>query len=151
GVEPAQQRQQRGPIEPFGMDVVLGGDPDSVGRALLVRDVHLRRREITDEDDGERRGRTGAVLEARDTRAHLVQHFLSDDLAVEGQAATRSRRIDVARPVSGSTTITTPCRAAGPLAVSKRIGIWFRKRWMIWSRSTPITPSVGPVRPRSVM
>src|SRR5437879_3919063 len=47
--------------------------------------------------------------------------------------------------------MTTPCRAAGPLAVSKRSGIWWRKRWMIWSRSTPITPSVGPVSPRSVM
>ena len=60
--------------------------------------------------------------------------------------------MDEARPVSGrSSVITTACSAAGPFAVSKRIGICWRKRWMIWSRSTPMTPSVGPVRPRSVM
>src|SRR5204862_138818 len=71
--------------------------------------------------------------------------------AVGAQTGTGRRRMDEARPVSGSSAITTPWRDAGPRAVSKRIGIWLRKRWMIWSRSTPMTPSVGPVRPRSVM
>src|SRR5437867_1584681 len=71
--------------------------------------------------------------------------------AVGAQTGTRSRRMDEARPVSGSSAITTPWRDAGPRAVSKRIGIWLRKRWMIWSRSTPMTASVGAVRPRSAM
>ena len=44
-----------------------------------------------------------------------------------------------------------PCSAAGPFAGSKRAGIWLSNRCMIVSRSTPITPSVGPVMPRSVM
>src|SRR5215831_220055 len=123
------------------MDVVPVCDSDRVGGALLVGDVHPGRREVAHEHHGERRDDPGARLEARDSRAD----------AVEDQAATRSRRIELARPVSGSTAITTPCKAAGPFAVSKRIGIWLRKRWMICSRSTPITPSVGPVSPRSVM
>jgi hypothetical protein len=90
------------------MDVVLRGDPHSVGGALLVGDVDLRRREITDEDHGESRDDAGAVPEAHDSRAHVVQHLLGYGFAVEDQAATRSRRMDVARPVSGSTAITTP-------------------------------------------
>src|SRR5215510_9350078 len=131
--------------------MVLGRDPDRVGGPLLVGDVDLRRREVAHQHHGQRRNHPRRVAQARDASADFVQNLLSDDLAVEDQAGTRSRRIDVARPVSGSTTITAPWRAAGPLAVSKRIGIWLRKRWMIWSRSTPMTPSVGPVRPRSVM
>src|SRR5262245_44632024 len=151
GVEPAQQREQLRAVEPLGMQVVLGRDPDQVGGFFLVGDVDLRRREVAHEDDGQRRGLPRRVAKARDAGADFVQHLLSDELTVEDQAGTRSRRIDVARPVSGSTTITAPWRAAGPLAVSKRIGIWLRKSWMIWSGARPMTPAVVPGMPRSVM
>src|SRR5688572_32093357 len=133
------------------MDVILRGDADGVSRLFLAGHVDLRGGEVTDEDDGERRGDVTGALEPGHPGPDFLEDFFGDDLSVEDQAGMRRRRMSEARPVSGSTTMTTPWRAAGPVAGSKRAGIWERKRWMIRSRFTPITPSVGPVIPRSVM
>src|SRR5437867_10069712 len=110
-----------------------------------------RGRILADEDDGERRRHAARLGQPIDTGLDLREHPLLDGLAVEDHAATRRRRMSVARPVSGSIAITTPWSAAGPFAGSKRTGICVRKRCRMISRSTPITPSVGPVMPRSVM
>src|SRR5439155_21913892 len=101
--------------------------------------------------DPEGRSHAARLFQAVGAGFDLREDALLDGLAVEDHAATRRRRMSEARPVSGSIAITTPCSAAGPLAGSKRIGICVRKRCRMISRSTPMTPSVGPVMPRSVM
>src|SRR5262249_11504908 len=126
-------------------------DADGVRRALLAAHVDLRGRILADQDDRERRRDAARLLQALDPGGDVGEDALLDGLAGEDHAGTRRRRISVARPGSGSIAIATPCRAAGPFAGSNRTGIWVRKRCRITSRSTPMTPSVGPVMPRSVM
>src|ERR671923_2941161 len=126
-------------------------DADGIRRTLLGADVDLRGGILTDEDHSQRGGHAARLPQSLDAGLDLREHPLLDGLAVEDHAATRSRRMSVARPVSESIAITAPCSAAGPFAGSKRTGIWLRKRCRMMSRSTPMTPSVGPVMPRSVM
>src|SRR5262249_52290051 len=127
------------------------GDAHALGRALLVGHVDLRGREVPHQDHGQRGRRARPRAQGDDALAHAVQHRVGDLLAVQEHAARARRWIEAARLVSGPTPMTSPRRAAGPLAGSKRIGIWVRKRWMMMSLSTPMTESTGPVMPRSVM
>ena len=51
------------------------------------------------------------------------------------------RSIDRARPVCSSTSTTAAAKRGSPLAVSKRLGMPVRKRWMTASFSTPMIES----------
>src|SRR5204863_1013949 len=151
GAQRAQQVHQLALADALRVERVARDDADGVRRALLAADVDLRGGVLADEDDAEGRRDSARLLQSLDAGLDLREHALLDGLAGEDHAATRRRRMSEARPVSGSITITTPCRAAGPRAGSKRTGICVRKRCRMMSRSTPMTPSVGPVMPRSVM
>src|SRR5215468_3655376 len=105
------------------MDVVPVCDSDRVGGALLVGDVHPGRREVAHEHHGERRDDPGARLEARDCRAHVVQGLLGYDFAVEDQAATRSRRIELAAPEDGTAAPPPGRYASQALTIQKPIRI----------------------------
>src|SRR6185295_4503852 len=138
--------------------VVARGDADLVGRALLVADVDLGGRVLADQDDRQRGLRARPLPQHGDAGLHLGQDLRRDLFAAENQhrpaqpaRGTRRRSMDSPRPVSGSMRITAPWSMAGPLAGSKRFGIPERKRARASSGSTPMTESVGPVSPRSVM
>src|SRR5262249_61276826 len=151
GVQRAQQLLEVALRDALGMQMIARRDAHGVGRALLGAHVDLRGGILADEDDAERRRHATRLLQALDAGLDVGEDTLLDGPAVEDHAATRRRRMSVARPVSGSIAITTPCSAAGPFAGSNRTGICVRKRCRVSSRSTPMTPSVGPVMPRSVM
>src|SRR2546428_12700889 len=151
GAQRAQQLEQLALREALRIEAVARGDADGVGRALLVADVDLRGLVLADEHDAQGGRHAAGRLQLRDPRLHVLEDALLDGLAVEDHAATRRRRTSEARPLSGSIAITTPCSAAGPLAGSNRTGICVRKRCRMMSRATPMTPSGGPVMPRSGM
>ena len=54
-------------------------------------------------------------------------------------------------PDFSSTSMSTPFRWTGPLGISNRCGVWYKNRAMACSFLTPMTESVGPVMPASVM
>ena len=58
--------------------------------------------------------------------------------------------MSVARPVDGSTVMTTPLSRGSPVAVSNRAGNPVTNRAITASLSMPMTPSCGPVMPTSV-
>ncbi len=101
GVEPAHQVEQLALTEPGGVDEVLRGDADAVGRALLVAHVDLRGGIVTDQHDGQRGRDAAGRLEALDAGAHVAEHLLGHRLAVEDQ---REGRLTPARVAAGCRT-----------------------------------------------
>jgi hypothetical protein len=125
GVELIDQLEQRPLAQSLGIDVVRRRDADRCRRVLLAAHVHRGRGICAHEDDREARRHASRRLQLGDALADPIEDLLRDRLAIEDHdAAIRRRSIAVARPVSGTTVMTTPCSAAGPFAVSKRIGIW---------------------------
>src|SRR5262249_29677500 len=157
GVDRANRLEQLGLRAPAREEEVPRRNADVVRGALLVADIDLGGRIVAHEDDSERGLDARPAPEGSDASLDLGQDLRRDLLAREylhraqSGRGTRSRSIERPRPVSGSMRMTAPCSAAGPLAGSNRFGICERKRWTARSLSTPITESVGPVIPRSVM
>ena len=152
-------REQLGLRAALREEVVAGGDADLVGRALLVAHVDLRGGVLADQDDRERRGDAGRFPESRDV-----------GLAPRPGPSPRPpcRRGSARRRSAGERDAQTLDRQPAPgfgidadhHARGARPGPWRARTGSASARgsaarassgSTPMTESVGPVMPRSVM
>src|SRR5687768_2303720 len=143
----------------FQREIHVPGVPDTGVRNFAFHPNRLKRVleqiangriELADgEDDAGRGLNPGRFVERQPAHA-----FASSDAAsvraFSSSSLSERRTMFCARPLTGSTVITTPLSRGSPVAVSNRPGNPVTNRAMIASLSMPITPSCGPVMPTSV-